>query len=74
MSYNYMQFATNISKAILNGTEKILQPDGRILMIPAGQKSGTDFQKQTYADVKAIEIIEKMEKDKKNRYERSRTL
>tara|TARA_R110000851_G_scaffold269408_1_gene422102 strand:- start:1298 stop:1498 length:201 start_codon:yes stop_codon:yes gene_type:complete len=65
MSYNNMKFATNISKAILNGTEKILQPNGKILMIPAGQKSGTDFQKQTYADSKAIEMIEKMEEDKK---------
>ena len=74
MSYNNMKFATNISKAILNGTEKILQPDGKILMIPEGQKSGTDFQKQTYADIKAIEIIEKMEEDKKNRYEGSCTL
>jgi len=65
MGYNDMKFATEISKAILSDTKQILLPDGKVLDIPAGQKCGTDFQKQTYANIKAIEIIDKMEEDKK---------
>ena len=53
-----MQFATQISKAILRGDTKMLLPTGKLLDIPTGQKAGTMYQQQTYADQKALKIID----------------
>lgn len=56
-----MQFATQISKAILRGDTKMLLPTGKLLDIPTGQKEGTMYQQQTYADQKALKIIDELE-------------
>lgn len=66
MSYNDMQFATEISKAILRGDDKMLLADGSVLDLPGGQKCGTETQKQTYANMKAIEIVDEMKKQKRS--------
>ena len=64
MSIENMRFATRISKAILAGDKKMLLEDGSILEIPGGQKCGTEYQKQTYDNQKALKIIDELEKKK----------
>ena len=45
----------------------MLLEDGSVLEIPAGQKAGTFYQQQTYADQKAIKIVDElMIKNRKN--------
>ena len=65
MSRENYNFAKRISQAILQGEEKMLLEDSSILELPKGQGAGTSYQKKTYADMKAIEIIEKLQNERK---------
>ena len=53
-----MTLETQIAIAILNKVSKI-DTDKRIIVLPTPQTSGTDYQNETYARIKAREIIDK---------------
>jgi hypothetical protein len=62
-------YVTSITRAILNdeGMYPIAMSDdegpfNRFIRIPSPQKAGTETQKQTYARMKAQEIVEDMKK------------
>lgn len=64
MGYTDMKFANKIADAILAGDKKMLLEDGSVLDIPNGQGQGTDYQKQSYANMKAIKIVEELNQKK----------
>lgn len=63
MSYQDMNLAKMISSAILRGESQVLVND-KIIDLPSGQKCGTETQKKTYADLKAVEIVENMHSER----------
>ncbi len=63
MGYHEYREASAIADAILRGDKQMLMGD-KVINLPSGQGAGTETQKHTYANQKAIEILDKMQEDK----------
>lgn len=57
-----MRLVSEIADAILRGDKEIKMGENDIIKIPSPQRSGTNAQQQTYANMKALEVFEKYQK------------
>lgn len=60
MSSNNLEFVKQVSEAILREDSSVTLHTGEVIKLPKPQKCGTEWQKKTYADTKACDILDRI--------------